>query len=60
MVYIALSWIVIEIFMYAVWCRPVSDYWAVKVGNSGIHLFLSLLLLNTDMRKLNALLQSTI
>ncbi|KAJ5385643.1 hypothetical protein N7509_008184 [Penicillium cosmopolitanum] len=34
MVYIALSWIVIEIFMYAVWCHPVSDYWAVKVDNS--------------------------
>jgi hypothetical protein len=60
MVYIALTWIIIEIFMYAVWCRPVSDYWAVKVGNSGIHFFLGLLLLDTNIRKLNALQQNTI
>lgn len=33
MAYIAISFVIVEIFFYGVWCRPFSNYFAVKVDN---------------------------
>src|SRR2546421_7182919 len=32
--YVALGFVVIEIFYFGVWCRPFSQYWAVPVKNN--------------------------
>ncbi|KAB8203433.1 hypothetical protein BDV34DRAFT_132614 [Aspergillus parasiticus] len=33
MAYIAISFVIVEIFYYGVWCRPFSNYFAVKADN---------------------------
>jgi len=31
--YVAITWLVMEILYFGVWCRPFSNYWAVPVAN---------------------------
>ncbi|KAB8226594.1 hypothetical protein BDV33DRAFT_186648 [Aspergillus novoparasiticus] len=33
MAYIAISFVIVEIFYYGIWCRPFSNYFAVKADN---------------------------
>lgn len=33
MAYIAISFVIVEIFYYGVWCRPFSNYFVVKADN---------------------------
>jgi hypothetical protein len=32
--YVVFTWLLMEILYLGVWCRPISQYWAVPVDNS--------------------------
>jgi hypothetical protein len=35
-VYVAVSFLVMEILYFGVWCRPFSEYWAVPPSNGAL------------------------
>lgn len=37
--YVFLSWLLMEILYFGVWCRPFHQYWAVPVQNSELFSF---------------------